>query len=62
MLQYWSLMGIERVDEDHRTLQAMEQTRDVAWLVDVVAEAKRRHHEWLAEHRPDLVERALKVP
>ena len=62
MLDYWTLMGIERLDEDHRTLQAMEPTPDVRWLVSVAEEAKRAHHAWRARCRPDLVAQADERP
>ncbi len=62
LLHYWALMGIERIDEDHRTLQAMQQTPEVAWLVDVATEAKQRFHAWETEHHPERVAAALQVP
>jgi len=62
LLRFWALMGIERADEDHRTLRAMQPTPEVERLADTAAEAKRRHHVWLAEHHPDRVEQARLAP
>lgn len=62
MLKFWELMGICQLDEDHMALQAMDQTPEVAWLVDVAEVAKVAHYEWLQEHRPDLLEASKEEP
>jgi len=62
MLRFWELMGIERADEDHRTLQAMQPTPEVEWLADTAAQAIAHHHAWLAEHHPERVAAALEEP
>lgn len=62
MLDYWQLMGILQLDEDHMTLQAMEQTADVAWLCDVAKEAKARYHAWEAAYHPEAVATLDEVP
>lgn len=55
MLDNWQIMGIQQPDEDHKTLQAMEQTGEVAWLCDIAEEAKQHFHAWEVEHHPVAV-------
>lgn len=62
MLNYWELMGICQLDEDHMTLQTMDQTPEVTWLCEVAEEAKAAHYEWLTEHYPERIEQARQVP
>lgn len=62
MLDYWQIMGILQLDEDHMTLQAMEQTPEVAWLCEVAEEAKARFHAWEAVHHPEAVAALDAVP
>lgn len=40
----------------------MTRTSEVAWLVDVAAEAKRRFHAWETEHHPKRAAAAIEVP
>ena len=58
MLTYWELMGPGRADEDRRDLHEMPATPEVLTLHAWAEEALARHHEWRAQHRPNLVEEA----
>lgn len=62
MLRYWQIMGICQLDEDHMTLQTMDQTPEVAWLCEVAEEAKAAHDDWLTEHYPERITATHETP
>lgn len=62
MMQYWDLMGVERVDEDERKLRDMHQTPQVKTLRRWANEAMTRHRAWVAKNHPELLEEAQVVP
>lgn len=61
MLTYWQIMGPARADEDRRDLQEIPRTPEVLTLRGWAEEALARHHEWRAQHRPDLDVEAREV-
>ncbi|WP_054953107.1 hypothetical protein [Flaviflexus massiliensis] len=54
LMTYWQIMGPARADEDRRDLHEMEPSPQVLELRAWANEALQAHHEWRAQHRPDL--------